>query len=353
MIQVVYRIREWQERYEVNEKGRVWVDGERKRHGALEYIRMPVHGRFSTRPWRRLNQMAGDDAPAVFGVFCKLMEIAADNKADLRGWIVDTDGTPLTTRDLSEILMWSEAVISLSLNILSSNGLRWIEAVSLDEFSGKSRNIPGNPDPDQIRSDHIRSDQPKTRARPRTKTPASADSYSASDSAGTSAGQAGSGPATANSSSAAAAGQHPGAQPNPANNLGIDPALTAPAGVGAAPAGAWVPAGTPGQGVGKDEQRLALNRLWTRIKKTTGDGKPYMDWWTAVLPTIVQHQQVHSSLLEALGYAEMCGDPAQREAKGLGELKRPGAYVTNQILAAARTSSVTLPDLPGRKGKEA
>lgn len=142
----VYRIREWESRYEVNSKNRVWTDGDEKRAGALEYIRLPVSGHLLGKGFRRLNRVAGKNAPAVFGVFVKLLEIAGDNSHDLRGLIVEFDGKPMDAASIAETLDWDENTVQKALNTLCDKDLGWVECVeapglsrTFPEISGKSR----------------------------------------------------------------------------------------------------------------------------------------------------------------------------------------------------------------------
>lgn len=142
----VYRIREWESRYEVNSKNRVWTDGDEKRAGALEYIRLPVSGHLLGKGFRRLNRVAGKNAPAVFGVFVKLLEIAGDNSHDLRGLIVEFDGKPMDAASIAETLDWDENTVQKALNALCDKDLGWVECIeapglsrTFPEISGKSR----------------------------------------------------------------------------------------------------------------------------------------------------------------------------------------------------------------------
>jgi len=91
-----YRIVGWEQRYEVSAKGRDWTPGEPKRLGPLQYVRLKVHGRSQGVGWRKLLAVAGlHEAPTVFGIFCKLLEMAADAPRDKRGFIEDSTETPL------------------------------------------------------------------------------------------------------------------------------------------------------------------------------------------------------------------------------------------------------------------
>lgn len=114
-----YVIAEWNSRYEVSTKGREWSDGETKRRGPLEYIRLKVHGHSQGLGWRRLLAVAGKDSAAVFGIFCKLLELAADSERENRGYLEDSETTPL-----SFVLGLPEPQVKLALDVCCQLG--WI-----------------------------------------------------------------------------------------------------------------------------------------------------------------------------------------------------------------------------------
>lgn len=140
----VYRIREWESRYEVNSKNRVWADGDEKRAGSLEYVRLPISGHLLGKGFRRLNRVAGKNAPAVFGVFVKLLEIAGDNSRDLRGMIVEADGKPMDAASIAETLDWDENTVQKALNTLCDKELGWVECVAVSGGFRESPGISGN-----------------------------------------------------------------------------------------------------------------------------------------------------------------------------------------------------------------
>lgn len=150
----MYQIREWEERYEVNSGNSVWKPGQKKRDGDFDYYRAPC-SRHISKAQRRLNALAGAKAPAVMGVWDKLMGLAATNKPELRGKIVETDGTPMSAHDIAETLMWDVKTIEFALNILSSKELQWIEVIDSEELLGSPR-ISYT---EQNRSDQIKTKQ--------------------------------------------------------------------------------------------------------------------------------------------------------------------------------------------------
>lgn len=136
-----YEIREWRERYEVNDKNRAWQPGEVLRRAPLDYIRMPVHGRSWGKGFRNLLNVAGpNDAAACLGVFVKLLELAADNDRDLRGRIVDENGAPLCVRGIADLIGFSEKSIARALKVLADPSVNWIA-----ENDGQLPEIPGIP----------------------------------------------------------------------------------------------------------------------------------------------------------------------------------------------------------------
>lgn len=130
-----YRIREWHERYDVNNHGHAWKQGDELRRSPLEFIRSRVYGRSLPQGYRKLNRIAGRDAPTVFGVFMKLLEISADNTPDLRGFLCDTRGRGLSSEEIADILDWPRDVVAKCLEFLCHVDLRWIEVATGPELA--------------------------------------------------------------------------------------------------------------------------------------------------------------------------------------------------------------------------
>jgi len=145
---MAYRINEWLERYEVNDKGGVWRPGQPIRSGSIDFIRAPVHGKNWTPAFREFNEVCGADAPMVYGVFCKLRELQADNRLEYRDALRDHKGRYLDADGIARVLGWPTKTVTKALGILSGDVLGW-----LTEFPG----VPRNSDSDQIRSDQVRS----------------------------------------------------------------------------------------------------------------------------------------------------------------------------------------------------
>jgi len=136
-----YRIREWNDRYEVDENGREWTPGRPKRRGALTFIRLKVHGKKLGLGWRRLIQRARKArALEVFGLFCKILEIAGDADRDHRNVVESENG-----ESLDFILNVPAKQVEFGLQVLLDLG--WIEvfeAVDSADFAEISESR-GNP----------------------------------------------------------------------------------------------------------------------------------------------------------------------------------------------------------------
>ncbi|MFA5692171.1 MAG: hypothetical protein WC907_01030 [Acholeplasmataceae bacterium] len=114
----MYRIVDWDERYEVDTKGRDWKPGAPKWSGPLRFIRLKVNGAKLGRGYRRLQKIAQIDAFQTFGIFCKLLELAGDSDRDGRNLIPDAE-------ELAEILDGPLDQIQKGLTNLLAVG--WIE----------------------------------------------------------------------------------------------------------------------------------------------------------------------------------------------------------------------------------
>jgi len=133
----VFRIVEWAERYEVSEKGRIPRTEDEYRKGPLKYIRLKVHGHSNGVGFRRLKTIAGNKSMEVFGVFCKLLEIAGNQHRECRGCLLNEKGVPATTKDLAFILDIPLAQVENAISVMMNPDLRWVEQ------SEQAREIPG------------------------------------------------------------------------------------------------------------------------------------------------------------------------------------------------------------------
>ena len=98
----MYRIAEWNKRYEVSKKGSPATTGDELRVGPLTYIRSAVHGRQMSLGFRKLKKFSGKiNLYRNFGIFQKFLEIAGDIKIPLRnGTLYNEQDDPATLEDL-------------------------------------------------------------------------------------------------------------------------------------------------------------------------------------------------------------------------------------------------------------
>ncbi len=140
-----WSINEWRERYEVNDKGQPARLGDKLRAGPIRYIRSKVWGRSRGEGWQILLDLCQDQPLDVdqapisqcfecFGVFEKLLEIAADQEANARGRLPSIDR-------LSRILGYKHQLkprLEKILQTLGHKDLAWL-------VPGDSQNIPEKP----------------------------------------------------------------------------------------------------------------------------------------------------------------------------------------------------------------
>jgi hypothetical protein len=146
---LAYRITEWKSRYEVTYKGHEADDNtptENLRRRYLEYIRCKVMGLNVGPAFQRLtrkaNQYGPAQAPATFGVFIKLAEVAAKQTSTYRGWILDEKQNPLHPEEFAEILGWDKDVVKRAFEVLCEPKIGWIQQVEFGVFP-ENPEIPG------------------------------------------------------------------------------------------------------------------------------------------------------------------------------------------------------------------
>ncbi len=123
----MYVIHEWLERYEVNSKGHAATSDKDLRAGPLKYVRLKVHGHSQSNGYRRLLGIAQGRAMEVFGIFCKLLEIAGDSGAGQRGVLrVERDGSPANIDDLAFLLSVSKSKVEYAVKVLCDKRLCWL-----------------------------------------------------------------------------------------------------------------------------------------------------------------------------------------------------------------------------------
>jgi len=130
-----WRITQWVERYEVGSDGKALTDLTKPiRATPLPYVRYKVNGHKDGGGYKRLKLVAGTPAKLLscVAVFSKLLELAADEPRDLRGWILNERDEPATVDDIMLFTGFNKSSINTALQILSDARLAWIE---LDDFA--------------------------------------------------------------------------------------------------------------------------------------------------------------------------------------------------------------------------
>lgn len=123
---LAYRITDWDDRYEVNKDGKPWREDQERRKTGLEYVRCPVKALTWGEGWRELLEAAGAEADRVFGLFIKLLEVAAIRAAGERGWILTGNGETMGPVGLAKKLGFDPQRVLFSLGILIEK-VGWIE----------------------------------------------------------------------------------------------------------------------------------------------------------------------------------------------------------------------------------
>lgn len=125
MTTLAYFITDWESRYEVSEKGTAYKSGDKKR-AKLQYVRLAVHGKNEGIGWKKLRRAAGDEfALLLFGLFCKLLELAADQEREFRGYLLDEKRQPASPEYMEIIWGIPQSIIEKYLPKLAEIG--WIE----------------------------------------------------------------------------------------------------------------------------------------------------------------------------------------------------------------------------------
>ena len=142
-----YKIVEWLEHYEVTEKSKpatAQTPIESLRVSKLPYLRWKNNGHSLGPAYRRMNKKAWQFGnamqPATFGVFGKLIELAADQKRPFRGWILDERQRPMTDKMIAELLEWDVDVVARAMEILTDESVKWLEILEFPLIPPDSRN---------------------------------------------------------------------------------------------------------------------------------------------------------------------------------------------------------------------
>jgi hypothetical protein len=122
-----YRIIDWDKYYEVTKDGKPATDKSKNiRKASLSYVRLPVQGHNPSMSYREMLQKAGDKGMMVFGVFCKLLELAANHPRERRGWLLDTKGLPLVPQRIAFALCCDRSDIDFALQVLTDKDIGWV-----------------------------------------------------------------------------------------------------------------------------------------------------------------------------------------------------------------------------------
>jgi len=93
-----------------------------------------------------MQNLAGDRAYEVFGVFHKLLEISASEKGGRRGVLRTHKGEPATVEDLAFDLRTTVEQVEFTISILTEPDVSWLQVMEEDLGSpGNSRKLPENP----------------------------------------------------------------------------------------------------------------------------------------------------------------------------------------------------------------
>lgn len=145
-----YRIVDWKRRYEVTSKGRAADEDtplEELRKSSLDYVRSRVYGHSIGPALHNLIDRAYVPGEihefAVFGLFHKLLELAADQQRRYRGWILDKDQSPMGAVEIAKLFRTHEVDrIRQSLSVLCHSEVSWLELTQFPDKSGKVRELP-------------------------------------------------------------------------------------------------------------------------------------------------------------------------------------------------------------------
>ena len=132
----MYKIAEWNPRYEVNVRGEPYKPDDKARLRPLEFVRWKVNGRKQGSGYRRLLAQAGDRSMEVLGVFGKLLELAADQPRYKRdGTIYNDKDLPATIEDISFDIGAPVDQIENALTILCARG--WVVKEESEEIGNQ------------------------------------------------------------------------------------------------------------------------------------------------------------------------------------------------------------------------
>lgn len=124
------RIVDWEREYEVREGSRPWREGQPRNRGPLSFYRSKVRAGDHSTSYRVMLTLAGNgNSAATFGVFHKLLEIAADQEADVRGLILYKHKFPATPEHIAAMTGFPVETVQLAIDLLLNPDVHWIEWV--------------------------------------------------------------------------------------------------------------------------------------------------------------------------------------------------------------------------------
>ena len=127
-----YWIHEWHMRYECNSDGKSWKDGQKPRVSELSFVKCAVWGFVHGEGWQALTDAAGPEfTMTVFGVFIKLLEVAAKRPGGKRGWILTGRDEVVGPKGIARKLRVDPGQVEKCLDILV-NTLGWITVKDCD-----------------------------------------------------------------------------------------------------------------------------------------------------------------------------------------------------------------------------
>ena len=123
----LYRIKNWADHYENNRtremKNMSWVPLPINLHGS-GYVAL----------------MSKKNGPAIFGTWCALLELAAT--CEIRGTFSRGRGIPHTISTISSQLRISEKLVSLTLELLESEEIDWVESIESVDYKENPAPLP-------------------------------------------------------------------------------------------------------------------------------------------------------------------------------------------------------------------
>lgn len=136
-----YRIKNWDLDYEPSR-------AKDQLAGPLHYVQLRAHAPARTQWFQRLERLAGERVMTVFGVFCRVLELAANQPRGLRGWLLDSNHRLPKPLDPA---VGAEAELCLMLGIPGSDWemakpiLTALDVLEYCDFDGQGRRgTPGD-----------------------------------------------------------------------------------------------------------------------------------------------------------------------------------------------------------------